>query len=149
MTTKMFNSCKDDVIDIFKYVLNNDVAKHIASYIAHPIHEYIGAIRLLLHNDEGLNLIRNVNARHPQAYQNSASYCIERYGYMGYKKQRIIDIKIMNGYFPYKGFAQPYIPINMRNLKCEIMVWIGKHGVKVYKSWTKQKMIKHYYKSII
>ena len=151
MTTKKFNSCKDDIKAIFKYVLNNDVANHIASYISHPIHEYIGRDRLLLHYDKGLNLMRNVNWRiaHSLSKKDSASNFIETYGYIVYKKERITDIKIMNGQFPYVGFAKPYIPVTNHSPKNNTMEWIGKLGVKVYKSWTKQKMIKHYYKSVI
>ena len=152
MTTKMFNSCKADIKDIFKYVLNNDVANHIASYIAHPIHEYIGPIILLLHYDKGLNLMKNVNWRIPHSRvwrKESASNFIETYGYIVYKKERITDIKIMNGQFPYVGFAKPYIPVTNHSPKNNTMEWIGKLGVKVYKRWTKQKMIKHYYKSVI
>ena len=131
---------RDDAIDIFKDVLNNDVAKHIASYISHPIHEYIGQIRLLLHFQTGLKLMKN---------KDSAPYFIKTYGYMVYEKERLTDIKIMNGQFPYMGFAKPYIPVTNHSQKNNTMEWIGKLGVKVYKSWTKQKMIKHYYKSVV
>jgi len=143
------NLPKDEVIDIFKYVLNNDVAKHIASYMAHPIHEYIGRDRLGAQKCSGLRL-----TWHNFGYK-SVNDFIDYLGYLEYKKMRNLNIMIMNNVGHCKGLGRPYLPVKMcwlvgkHTLKKDIMEVLKKNEIKVYKSWTKQKMIKHYYKSII
>ena len=171
MTTKMFNSCKADIKDIFKYVLNNDVANHIASYISHPIHEYFGVYMLLRQKTLGLRL----TWRHKHAYKsvndilhtlelrwNNCGYkslndIINDFGYLEYEQMRNTNIKIMNNVGDWKGLARPYLPVQMLphgqpsgvTLKKDIMEVLKQNGLKVYKSWTKQKMVNHYYKSIV
>ena len=50
----------------------------------------------------------------------------------------------------FKGLARTYLPAKMRSLvgrhslKNDMMELAKQNGVKVYKSWTKKKMIQHY-----
>ena len=130
-----------DVIDIFKDVLNDDVAKNIASYIAHPIHEYIGENSLYLKKTLGLRLRWG-------GHSMSAKYFIQKFSYKFYEQERVRDIMVMSNKIGNGVFARPYLPVNMLTLKNEIM-WQGlQNGIKICKSWNKKKMIQHYYKSI-
>ena len=131
---------RDDVIDIFKKVLNNDVVKHISSYISHPIHEYIG--ELMLYNPL-LNLTWSSSG-----YKLANDY-IKNFGYSAYEKMRRRNIMIINNVGNFAGLARPYLPVNNSDLKNDIMEVLKQNGLKVYKSWTKQKMVNHYYKSIV
>ena len=133
---------RDDVIDIFKEVLNYDVAKNIASFIGHPIHEYIG--RRWLHSQNNAKLRLRWGG-----HSMSANYFINNYGYILYKEERERDIRVLNNEVGIGVFAKPYLPVDMRYQKTEIIYILTKLGVKVYKSWTKQKMINHYYKTIV
>jgi len=130
---------RSDVIDIFKYVLNNDVAQNIASYIRHPVDEFIKPFQLYVKGDS-LNLTWQTTT--------NATKFIEEYGYSCYKKARKRDIMVMNNVGTFKGLARPYLPVNVRSLKNEIM-WQGlQNKIKICKSWNRKKMVQHYYKSL-
>ena len=65
---------------------------------------------------------------------------------------RMQDIMVMNHSFkiytkPY--LARPYLPVNMESRKIDISGEASQNGVKTSMSWTKKKMINHYYKSIV
>tara|TARA_R110000823_G_scaffold267282_1_gene387288 strand:+ start:87 stop:611 length:525 start_codon:yes stop_codon:yes gene_type:complete len=141
---------RDDVIDIFKEVLNTDVGKHIALYIAHPIHEYIKPICLNYQNVCCLRVTWSDFAfLKPRI---SVKAFIEKYGYNKYMQMRMQDIMVMNHSFkiytkPY--LARPYLPVNMESRKIDISGEASQNGVKTSMSWTKKKMINHYYKSIV
>jgi len=138
---------RDDVIDIFKEVLNNDVAKNISLFIAHPIHEYIGCAWLHFQNNDRLRVTWSDFAfLKPRI---SVYAFIEKYGYNKYMQMRMQDIMIMNSVEPYKGIGRPYLPVNMRSRKIDISGEASQNGIKTSMSWTKKKMINHYYKSII
>lgn len=130
-----------DVIDIFKDVLNDDVAKNIASYIAHPIHEYIGKNMLYLKKTLGLRLKWS-------NYSMSANYFIHNFGYKLYEEERVRDIMVINNKIGNCLFAKPYLPVNLRTLRNEIMWQSLQNGIKICKNWNKKKLIQHYYKSI-
>ena len=139
---------RDDIIDIFKEVLNNDVAKNVASFIAHPIHEYIETLCLNYQHDCGLSLTMGTDTWANGSYKLPDDF-INKFGYEEYDRMRMYNIKLMNNEGKYKGLARPYLPVNKYNLKDDIMEVLKQNGLKVYKSWTKQKMINHYYKSIV
>mgnify|MGYP003640266394 CR=1 FL=1 len=127
---------RNEIVEIFENkALPKDITIHIASYIAHPIHEYIGGNMLYIQNKY------NLKCRWPP--RNSKDYNVDEY-----ENARKKDIMIMNGSDGYMGFAKPYLPVCSHSPKQNTMVWINSLGVKVYKAWTKKKMIKHYYKSI-
>ena len=60
------------------------------------------------------------------------------------------NIMIMNNVGHFKGLARTYLPAKMRSLvgrhslKNDMMELAKQNGAKVYKSWTKKKMIQHY-----
>tara|TARA_R110002153_G_scaffold9888_2_gene39999 strand:+ start:89 stop:598 length:510 start_codon:yes stop_codon:yes gene_type:complete len=138
---------RDDIIDIFKEVLNNDVAKNVASYIAHPIHEYIETLCLNYQHDCGLSLTWT-DTLGMGSYKLSDDY-INKFGYEEYDNMRMYNIKIMNNEGKFKGYARPYLPVNNYDLKKDIMEVLKQNGIKTSMSWTKKKMINHYYKSIV
>ena len=131
---------RDDVIDIFKKVLNDDVAKHISSYIAHPIHEFIG--ELMLYNPL-LNLTWSSSG------YKLANDFIKQFGYSAYEKMRRRNIMIINNVGNFSGLGRPYLPVNMESRKIDISGEASQNGIKTSMSWTKKKMIQNYYKSIV
>ena len=122
--------------------MNNDVAKHIALYIANPIHEYIGEAMLRLQNDYGLRLRSSSYGFTSFHYRHSSAHYIEKYGYIRYKQERTNDIRELMD-------SEIYLPVDKYNTKIEIVELATQNGISVYKSWSIKKMIKHYYKSII
>ena len=75
------------------------MAKKIASYIAHPIYEYIGAFMLQLQGDTNLNIRWS-------GY--SANTFVAKYGAIKYKNERTKAIMIMNGQNGYTGTAHSH-----------------------------------------
>jgi len=130
---------RDDIKEILKKELNKDVVEKIASFIAHPIHEYIGVRYIYYKGDSDLNL---------RVCGWTARDFIIKHGYNKYKEERKRGVLMMNNLHGFRGFANPYLPVTMDNLKNEIILEGFKNGVKIYKSWTKKKMIQHYYKSV-
>ena len=160
---------RNEIVEIFENkALPKDIAIHIASYIAHPIHEYIGGNMLYIQNKYNLKcrwpprnskdyIMRWRRASRRMMMQTVSKNARKHHRLDGmdiiytvdeYENARKKDIMIMNGSDGYMGFAKPYLPVGSHSPKQNTMVWINSLGVKVYKTWTKKKMIKHYYKSI-
>lgn len=134
---------RSDIVDIFKHVLNNDVAQNIASYIKpYPIKESPIKSLQLYDKEFSLNVVNWSGTS-----VNGARY-MEEYGYMYYKRARKRNFMVMNNIFPYSAVATPYLFVNMELRKIDIRREAKQNGIKMCKSWDKKKMVQHYYKSL-
>ena len=172
------NISREQIMGIFKNKLNNDVAIKIAAYIAHPIHQDITAKGLEEQGKElniptgywnsspGRDAIydnwssRTRSLKHEcmRNYLTHRERTVSRFNRVHYfgpnYHNRTARAMTHEEFCTETGmcfdnyFETAYIPATTMTTKNKILAYALINNLKICKSWNKQKMIQHIYKSI-
>ena len=139
---------KNELREILKDVLPNDVLHIVSSYHQHPIVEYIGKDKLI-ERFETLSIIPTLLPceRQPNWIIKRPSKKYSEMKYCDYKMERKWNVNWVGKCLStdYR-IRKLFYPIDTRDLKSDIMRHALRCEVKLKKSWTKSKMIAEYYK---
>ena len=138
---------KNELKEILKDVLPNDVLHIIASYHQHPIIEYIGKDKLI-ETFQTLSIVPTMVFNQPYWTIKRPSKKYSETNYCEYLRERKWNVNWVsrNCLSAHYSIRNVFYPIDTRDYKCDIMRHALKCEVKLKKSWTKSKMIAEYYK---
>jgi len=137
---------RNELIDIFKDVLPNDILSVLVSYHQHPIVEFIGVDKLIKKFKQ-LSIIPTIlfNERLLMSTRPSITHNDIAFPEFNYKRRVNVWYTSMRLSSDYR-LSKVYYPVNSIDLKCDIM----RHGLMceiiIKKSWTKTKMLEEFYR---
>ena len=149
-----FNFPRDELVDILNKFLPNDMANIIASYHPHPIVERIGKDNLLSQYNR-LSVVPTYGRRNtsdPSIKKNSflrPPFTWREGENTTYNLWRSTSQRVMNYILSAEcNLHRVFHPLNHTHSKIYILEYANIVHIKLYKSWTKGKMLYEFYKKI-
>jgi hypothetical protein len=149
-----FNFPRDELVDILNKFLPNDMANIIASYHPHPIVERIGKDNLLSQYNR-LSVVPTYGRR------NTADPSIGKGSFIRHPFNRTEDENTIYNLCRSRSqrdmnyilsaecnLHRVFHPLNITHSKIYILEYANSVHIKLYKSWTKGKMLYEFYKKI-